>query len=357
MDHRFDAYAAVDAYKSLIWAERYSKCGDFELYIPATKEAFSLLKKNDYVRIRDSERYMIIETIDLQTDAEVGDYISITGRSLESILERRIIWGMTVLAGDFQTGIKTLLDRNVISPDISERKIPNFTFKESTDPRITSLTLEAQYFGENLYDEIVKLCTEHNVGFKILPVYPGGFEFSLYFGVDRSYSQNENPWVVFSSKYGNLISSNYTSSFKNLKNAALVGGQDDGSNRVTVAVSVDNSQGLSRREIFVDAYGVVDEESQDGVVSESYENQLRQKAEEELANTNVVEAFDGEVDTSLQYVYGKDFYLGDIIQIANDYGMEVSSRISEIVVSYDETGRKTVPTFTVTSDDRKEQAV
>ena len=50
LDHRFDAYAAVDAYQSLIWAERYSKCGDFELYIPATKEAFSLLSKRSIYR-------------------------------------------------------------------------------------------------------------------------------------------------------------------------------------------------------------------------------------------------------------------------------------------------------------------
>lgn len=370
LDKNYDAYDAVDKFKSLLWTVRYNKAGDFELYVPADLDIVKRFHEGDYVWIEDSDRLMILEDINLQTDPEDGDYLILSGRSLESILERRIIWGMTVITGNFQNGIKTLLNRNVISPAIENRRIPNFTFKESTDPRITELTVEAQYFGENLYEEIEKLCQEKEVGFKVLPNGAGGFEFSLYIGEDRSYDQIKNPWVVFAPNYENLQSSNYLYSKKNFKNATLVGGQGENWSRDTVEVTSDSSSGLDRRETFTDASGatndtsgienddtLTEEEKQEAIaaLTEEYNAQLMQKGKEELAKTSITETFDGEIDASLQYVYRQDFDLGDIVQIVNDYGMEASSRVSEIVISHDPTGKTVVPTFTVKTDEKGDE--
>lgn len=370
LDKNYDAYDAVDKFKSLLWTVRFTKAGEFELYVPADLEIIKRFHEGDYAQIEDSDRLMVIEDINLQTDAEDGDYLIISGRSLESILERRIIWGMTVITGNFQNGIKTLLERNVISPAIESRRIPNFTFKESTDSRITELTVEAQYFGENLYEEIEKLCEEKKVGFRVLPKGSGGFEFSLYAGEDRSYDQIKNPWVVFAPNYENLQSSNYLYSKKNFKNATLVGGQGENWSRDTVEVTSDSSSGLDRRETFTDASGVTndtsgiendetltEEEKQAAItaLTEEYNEQLKQKGQEELAKTSITETFDGEIDTSLQYQYRKDFDLGDIVQIVNAYGMEASTRVSEIVISHDTTGKTIVPTFTVRTDEKGDE--
>lgn len=371
LDQKFEAYDVIDAFRSFIWADRYSQCGDFEIYIPATERSIDSFKKDDYVRFDGSDRYMIIENINLETDVEDGDYLIVSGRSLESILSRRIIWGMTVLSGNFQDEMEKLLNRNIISPSIPERKIPNFTFKRSDDPRITELTLEAQYFGENLYDEVKRLCTEKKMGFRVMPVSPIGFEFSLYMGSDRSYAQDKNPWVVFSPKYENLLSSNYLSTLQNFKNATLVGGQGEGWERKTVVVAADDAKGLNRREIFTDASDVANdttgiendpdlsEDEKQHIIdnmNEKYMDQLRQKGDESLSATKVVDLFDGEVDPYRQFVYGRDYNLGDIVQIENDYGMEVSTRVSEVVFSHDESGKTVIPTFTVESNDGKEQA-
>ena len=367
LDKSYDTYDAIDKFKSILWTVRFAKAGEFELYVPADMNMIKRFNEGDYARIEDSDRLMIIEDINLQTDAENGDYLVISGRSLESILERRIIWGMTVITGNFQNGIKTLLDRNVISPAIESRKIPNFTFKESTDPRITELTVEAQYFGENLYEEIEKLCEEKKVGFRVLPKDSGGFEFSLYVGEDRSYNQIKNPWVVFSPNYENLQSSNYLYSKKNFKNATLVGGQGENWSRDTVEVVSDSSSGLDRRETFTDASWITndtsgiendetltEEEKQAAItaLTEEYNEQLKQKGQEELAKTSITETFDGEIDATVQYVYREDFDLGDIVQIVNAYGMEASTRVSEIVISHDTTGKTIVPTFTVKEDEK-----
>lgn len=366
MDRQYNAYDAVDSFRSLIWTVRYCGESEFELYIPASEGILSRFHEGDYVRIDDSDRYMIIEDINLETSAEDGDYLIVSGRGLESVLSRRIIWGMTVLSGNFQNGIKTLLEKNVISPAIATRAIPNFIFKESTDSRITELTIEAQYFGENLYEEIEKLCSEKDIGFRVLPMGEGGFEFSLYVGEDRSYAQEKNPWVVFSPTYENLLSSNYLYSKKNYCNATLVGGQGEGYSRPTVEYTVDASSGLDRREMFTDASSVTnqsaneiefddswtEEERQEAIesleiIAKQYEEQLKQKGKESLSEIEVTETFDGEIDTSVQYVLGRDFQLGDIVQIENEYGLEAETRVSEIVISHDTSGKTIIPTFTV----------
>lgn len=365
LDRKYQTLDIVDKFKSFIWTDRYIGAGDFELYIPASASVLQRMHQDDYLWIIESEHLMIVETINLETNSEDGDYLTITGRSLESILDRRIIWGMTVLTGNFQDGIRTLLERNVISPSMESRKIEGFRFKESTDPRITALTIEAQYFGENLYDAIEKLCEERNVGFKILPTDDGGFEFSLFFGNDRSYAQTTNPWVVFSPKYENLAESNYQTSKANFKNATLVGGEGEGYNRDTIEVAIDSSTGLDRREIFTDASGVTkdtsgieddetltEEEKQEAIaaVTNNYFEELAQKGSENLATTKITDSFDGEIDATIQFVYNKDFYIGDIVQVVNEYGLDAYSRVSEVVISHDESGKTIIPTFTISDN-------
>ena len=44
------------------------------------------------------------------------------------------------------------------------------------------------------------------------------------------------------------------------------------------------------------------------------------------------------IDGSRQFVYKKDFNIGDVVQVVNEYGQEATSRVTEIVISQDENG-------------------
>ena len=58
--------------------------------------------------------------------------------------------------------------------------------------------------------------------------------------------------------------------------------------------------------------------------------------------------FEGEVDSaSTIFKYGRDFFIGDIVQIRNEFGMEAQARIKEFIRSCDSTGYKEYPTFTL----------
>lgn len=344
LNTNLDAVSIVDEYESFIWTDRYYKYGDFELYTAMRDGLLDFIRQDYYLQSRESDHVMIIEKIQITSDVEDGNHVTVTGRSLESILDRRIVWGQKTLNGNLQNGIQTLLNENVISPSDSNRKIDNFVFKASTDPAITGLRIEAQYTGDNLYDVIQKICEERGIGFKITLNENKQFVFELYAGTDRSYDQTEQPYVIFSPKFENIINSNYIESKSSLKNITLIGGEGEGSARKYTTVG--SGKGLERRELFTDARDISSDVGDGIVLSDSaYTAQLQQRGKEKLAENTEVVSFEGQVETTIMFRYGEDFFNGDIVQIANEYGHETKARILEIVMSEDEDGTSVYPTF------------
>lgn len=341
----------VDIYESFIWTDRYYEYGDFELYTVMTNDILNYIRQDYYITNKSSDHVMIIEKLFISSDAENGNHITITGRSLESILTRRIVWGQKTLRGNLQDAIKSLLNDAIISPSDSARRIPNFIFEYSTDPRITRLTIEAQYTGDNLYDVIHAICSERNIGFKIYINDNRQFVFTLYSGTDRSYDQTEVPYVTFSPNFENIINSNYVESKQSLKTITLVGGQGEGSTRIYTSVSSSNDTGLNRRELYTDARDISNE--QDGVVltDAEYKQLLVQRGREKLSECVESTSFEGQTETTIMFRYGEDFFNGDVVQIANEYGHETKARILEVVMAEDSDGSSTYPTFkTITEE-------
>lgn len=346
LDTNFNRVCVVDTFESLIWTDRFFQNGDFELYVSLDQDALKFLDMADYYLVlNDSEHAMIIERFQLDTDSEAGPHLKVTGRSLESILSRRIIWGQVALTGNLQNGIKQLIDSSIISPDITDRKIPNFVFEVSTDPIITALTVDAQYYGDNLYDVIQKLCETNKIGFKITMTSDNIFVFKLYTGIDRSYNQEINPHVIFSPDFDNLSNSSYVRSKDSFKNVTMVAGEGEGSARKIV--SVGSGVGLDRREIFTDASGVSSNVNGTTISDSEYSAQLTQKGTETINSNQEIQTFDGTADvkTETLYVYGRDFFMGDIVQIVNEYGLEASSRVVELIHSQSSSDVETYPTF------------
>lgn len=355
LNKEFQSVGLVDVFKSFLWTDRYNQFGDFEIYTEANKSVMELLKEDYYLWYSNSEHMMIIEGLEVSSDTEEGTKFIYTGRSLESILDRRIIWAQTTVSGNFQNGIQKLLNENVINPADGNRKIPNFIFQPSDDPEITKLTLEAQYTGDNLYDAISAACKDKKIGFKVVLNDKNQFAFSLYKGVDHSYEQETNPYVVFSPEFDNMINSNYIRSKKEYKNVTLVAGEGEGSARKTVTVG--SGSGLERRELFTDARDLTTQTTGGGTIPISeYNNQLTQRGNEKLADNPISESFEGESDTTRMFVFKEDFDIGDIVQNRNEYGQEGRSIVSEMVFSQDEEGFLAYPTFeTLSKEDEEEE--
>ena len=237
-----------------------------------------------------------------------------------------------------QDAIKSILTNSIISPTIEDRKISNFIFEESNDERITALTIEDEFTEEqNVYDIIVGLCERNYLGYRITLNSSNQFVFKLYMGEDRSYDQLTNPYVVFSPNYENIINSNYIDSTEKMKNITLVIGEQ-------TSITVGSGTGLARREVYTDGMGVNPEEVGD------YNESLKRLGTYTLQDNSRVKNFEGEVDAVRMFVYGKDFFIGDVVQISNEYGIEGSARVMEFIKSDDASGSKAYPTFQAIQD-------
>lgn len=344
LDTNFVAVTVLDNFKSFIWTDRYQECGDFELYLVMTNDLVNIIKKDYYLWMKDSTHVMIIEEIEVTSDVEDGTFMIVTGRSLESILDRRIVWNQTSVTGNLENAVKKLLTDAIISPAIADRKIGNFIFEESNDPYINSLTLNAQYTGDTIYDVIRDICKASQIGFQIRLTDDNKFAFKLYSGEDRSYEQEENPYVVFSPSYDNIINSNYLNSNTNFKNVTLVAGQGEGAERKTTIVGV--ASGLTRREYYTDARDISLKDNEGNDIPEAdYQKKLVQRGTEKLSERIINILFEGEMETTKMFKYGEHFFMGDIVEIEDKYGHEERAYISEFIFSQDEGGISRYPTF------------
>jgi hypothetical protein len=346
----FIAITDIDYFKSLIWTDRYCGYGDFEISLSPAAEAVMSLVPDRYLYLTGSDHVMIIESLGITTDVENGNEVLVRGRSLESILDRRKIWNLTVLTGSVQDAVELLLLENAISPDDSNRQISRLVFEESTDPAVTSRTVDGQCaVGDSLYDTIVNLCLATGLGFKITLTDDNHFLFKLYSGVDRTYAQELNPYVVFSPKYENLINANYSENKTALRTIALVAGEKGvGNERRSIIVEAEGGGGsdLERREMYVDAGDISKNIPEGGTLTdEQYLAKLAQRGSEQLAKNVLIQTFEGEADTTTTYVFKTDFGMGDLVEVANEYGHEARSRVVELIHSQDDSGVKIYPTF------------
>lgn len=354
MDENFKSLYNIDTFESLIWTERYNGCGNFEFYTPVNQSILQVVntiqkkleaKLDCYAWLKESGGTMIIEDLEITTDVEVGNHLIVSGRGLESLLERRIIWEQTALNGTLQNGVEKLLNESIINPKIAERKIPKFKFLASTNKSIQDLKLSAQYTGDNLYDVALQICDSNQLGFDVYLDMDNNFVFTLTIGEDRSYDQNDNPYVIFSPKYENIINSDYLESIRTLRNVALVAGEDQGVNRKTRVLG--SVSGLARRELYVDARDIQSETSEGVIPENEYNAMLDQRGVEKMDEHTYTKVFTGEIEATKTFVYGSDFFKGDIVQIVNEYDMESKVRVSEVVIVQDTGGYSMYPTFQV----------
>ena len=305
----------IDNYCSIIWTRRFQDVGDFELYVPATSHYIEILKVDNIIMRDDDDMICIIEKIALSTSEENGNYLTVTGRSVESLLERRIVWGQTILSGTAENAIRKLITDNAFTPEIDDRRIPNFLLGPSNN---FTETINMQMTGDNLLEAVKEICTTYNYGFKItLNKLTNVIVFNIYKGTDRSTEQNSVPFVMFSPSYDNLISTEYVYDKSKLKNVAYVAGEGEGKNRKSQTIGT--AKWLDRYELFVDAKNIGDK--------------------------NETTAFSGQIVSTELYIYKTHFFVGDFVQIESNYGISAKAQILEIVECKDENGYSCLPTL------------
>lgn len=347
LDSNFNSIGIIDEYESSIWDIKYFESGNFELYIQATVSNLAKLQR-DYYLVRDKDivngcmyNVMVIETVSLETDLEDGDYLTVTGRDLKSLTDRRIVWAQTNLDSKVEYAVRRLITENVINPTDTARKMDGIIL--GAEKGYTE-TIRRQITRENLLESIVSILTTYGIGWNAYVDANNHIVYELVKGVDRTVNQSVYSRIEFSPDNDNLLNSNYKKDYSGYKNVALVAGEGEGNARKTTTVGA--VSGMNRYEVYVDASGVSQNlDTEEAISDAEYLVLLAEEGIKTLEDSKYVESFEGEIETEAIYTYGTDYNLGDIVTVTNEYGVTANPRIIGVVECHNIEGVTTIPTF------------
>lgn len=335
----------IDTFQSLIWNVQYTQLGDLQLVVPATDENLSFLTKNTML-VREIDitpngykNVMIIETVKLDFDTEKGYLLTVTGKGLKSIVSRRIVWQQTNLNGPIYSSIATLLNQNAFG-NANYRCFPG---SNTVSISGTSQSVDLQLIAENLGTWMINAANTYGFGWDVYLDLNFKLTFNLYTGTNRTYNQSAVAPVVFSPENDNLLTSSYVDTIENYYNAGIVGGEGEGTAQKVVDLGSTGTVGLERYETYIDATSL--SSNGDIITLQTYLEMLKNYGLEQLSAFNVKPKFDGEIDPNGMYKLNEDYFLGDIVQIENEKGIQATTQIIEIIYAEDENGASTVPTF------------
>ncbi len=355
LDSLYRRQIVVDKYESLIWTERFSAYGDFELTLHSTLENRSRFIEGTRLAIPASYRVMTVETVEDAIDSEDRPILTIKGTSMEAVLDRRLArgsmgsltsapkWTLTGTPAEIATQmfhdicVTGILDAGDIIPLVQEESI----FPEDTiDPPPDSITYEFE--PKTLYEATKDLCDLYLMGFRLVRG-PDNSQiyYDIYTGSDRTRHQTSLPAVVFSQGLDNLQNTFELTSTIPYKNTAYV--LSPVGTEIVYPQDVDPSvEGFERRVLIVRADDIT---SGDPPTASA---QMIQRGYEELAKNRRLSGFDGEINPNSQYVYGTDYNLGDLVEIQNADGLSNSMQVTEQIIVSDKEGDRSYPTLSIT---------
>ena len=347
--------AVCDSFSSLIWDVEYYECGRFEVYIASNPITIDTFRTGRIVgRDDDDQHFGLIESVHLATDAENGDYLTVKGRFLMCLLERRIIHPTFSVTTEtaYSEIVRSAVTQNAITNDI--RKLPGLELG-TVSGACWEQPAKLQISYANLMEWVYTICKKIGGTANIRLVKATGEQYKMVLdltqGVDRSILQEERPHVVFSDAYSNLLSFSYAADASVQRNFAYVFGQGKGEERKrTTYCSGEEPAFLDRYEVYVDADDISEKEQVDGesrtIPEEEYIELLKSRGAENLVQPQL--ASESEIAVcSTQYTYNTDYTVGDFVTVQHKrFGLlQPKLQLIGMLEGFDQNGRSLTPTF------------
>lgn len=317
----------IDSFISLRWRRKYFEAGEFEIVLPVAEKIKNLIDHDMIIMRNNYTEAGIIETIEYD-DNGTDETVTISGRFLSSILDRRIVKSKINYTGYVIEGMNTII--NAMTP---------FTTQwETVIVSMSSPAITFQVTYKNVYDYLCKLSRYSNIGFRIVPnVESKVFMFEVYKGLDRTSEQSTNEIYAFSDDRGNIEKGSMLVSNKDMVNYVLVGGTGEDDERIMVTVTK-NKIGFNLHEHFSDQKSL----SNKDVTTSKYKEMLTSAGKSELNEGTLKFEVTG-MDLG---DYKNKWNLGDVVDVKKEeWGISTTYRITEIEEIIED-GKKTIyPTF------------
>lgn len=237
----------LDEFDSVIWEEKAFDAGSFSAVVALSAKNAELLKPETDGREKiiwiEGETAGLAERTNKSVDDAGKQVLTVKGRLLTGILERRVLWGMYSLNGRATTLMQHLVRDCCISPTRGNavlRRIPNLII--DTAYAGTGATIKKQKTGGTLLDALSEIGEANLIAFGVRfnPAVPR-MEFWVRPCVDRSVGQSAREPVFYSSELDDVLASEYARDSSEYRSIALVAGEGEGAGRVLVSVDEDGN--------------------------------------------------------------------------------------------------------------------
>jgi len=349
----------IEGYDTLIWTERFATTGDFVLETGNIEYFLDLLPEQTYITLRDTTVPMIVETHRIERKKNQPAKLTITGRSFESVLDRRVaVMGMYgpdvgedwVITTKTPSDLATHIIAEICIDGVCSLKDQLFQvveflwdsdFLASTGPwkdyqvsrgnllAVAQQWLASEYAADPTTTPPTPAYPPHGLR-AIRPPNPSVTKMGIqiYHGLDRTGT------IRFDATRNLLDDGTYL--FSKVGSANVAYGIGDGIAAIMHEGGVEPA-GLDRRVTLIDA--------SDAALAE--EDALTAYMSVALAEASETALFDGSINPDLSpYLYGRDYGLGDLVKVVGDYGLEEVSRVTEYIRSQSAAGYKAYPTLT-----------
>jgi hypothetical protein len=371
----FDIQDIIENYESLIWTERYYGDSEANLVCPIDIDLIKKLPLDTFIGIDDSNELLIIDTINVEDNRLKVRAISIltwlNNRFIRYAKEHKV---QTKTFKNWQPGellYQLLFDMvnpnssilntdsiGIASAYLNKLKIPEiglFNFDSTGTP----ITVAVDYAP--LFDEMTKIATANQVGMQIIlqtklnPSADKPLGFRSYRGLNKTRNQDPvlNPIVRFSQDLNTLENIRQIMSKSIYKTIAFAFGSSLTAELSTFAAASgvafldgtddpDAFTGFNCRaiQVFDDNGPEVPPTSLDDAYFIALFDRLDSVAKNALEQAVLIEAVDGDIVQNNIYQYGRDYTLGDLVELQGMDGVYSIIRVTEHIISEDASGEK-----------------
>lgn len=346
----------IDDYISLIWTDRETSWGDFELTIRATEHYRRTLRVDTRLSISQSDRLMVIESILDHINSDGARVLKVKGRSIEALLDSRIarqnmngltntpVWTFNAKPQDIcRTIVQQVCVTGVLSSAdvIPYLTVPTWVYNPEDIPEpVVNVKMDIE--PNSVYNVIKDITESYNLSWKIEYSRgaelgdPGRLRFQVYTGRDRTSRNYYN--VIFAKELDNLSNVSELKTIENRKTVAYVFSKNGSRTVYAPGFSASVGSGMSRKVMYVKS----DSELAAGV---DLQAELLRLGLEVLSANIGQSILDGTSGGPNAPGYMSDYSIGDLVEVRGFDGNIAVKKTTEHTYTSDSTGIKSVPTM------------
>lgn len=340
----FERLGILDTYQEAERSLNYHDHSKLDLIVDATPQNIEwFITNGDDIFLTDGlgkVRGYMVEIAQYKDESKTQIIVSLF--SLSYLASFRDILKETVYSGNVELIMRSYVNTNMINPTDSNRRITNLVLGPIAG---ISATTNESYNFQQLDVALWAICKKYDITYEIFADIPNKrFSFEVWQGVDRSTNQSVRDAVIFSKEFDNILTQNYVDDKTDYRNAVIVAGEGEDTERKYLTIGGDN-KGRKRRELFVDARDLqsttkqtvveIDEEGNETettvdvqMSTAAYNQLLTERGNEKVAEFIRTQSFETDIDFNSQFKIFVDYNNGDKVTIRNDeLGVAVHTRI------------------------------